>query len=432
VRVVDLPATGTVTIGRGEGNVVRLDDPSVSRQHAKLLLDTELWVEDLGGANGTFLRDVARSGPAGQTQGLRRLTKDRTQVAIGDSLVFGSVSAVIRHAPDGATGFPELDASGGSTRGVVVLDPSMKALYAQADRAAQALISVLLLGETGVGKEVLARAIHARSPRAKGPFIAFNCAALSETLLEGELFGHERGAFTGATQTRVGLFEAADGGSVFLDEVGELPLSTQAKLLRVLEDRSVVRVGARTAKAIDVRFISATNRDLEQETRGGRFRQDLFFRLNGIALTIPPLRQRPAELEALVGTFVSATSRQLDREPLRVSPAAMQLLRAHDWPGNVRELRNVIERAVVLCTGEAIAAEHLPAALQVAKASPLDRGSFDDAVRSLERGRIVEALNQSGGNQTQAAKLLGISRRTLVTRLGELDLPRPRKRSDEE
>ncbi len=431
MRVVDLPPIGVVSIGRGEGNVVRLDDPSVSRRHAKLLLDSELLVEDLGGANGTFLRDVTRSGPTGQTQGLRRLMKDRAPITVGDTLVFGSVSAVIRHAPDTATGFPELDANGGSAHGVVVLDPSMKAVYAQADRAARALISVLLLGETGVGKEVLARAIHARSPRAKGPFVAFNCAALSETLLEGELFGHERGAFTGATQAREGLFEAADGGSIFLDEVGELPLSTQVKLLRVLEERSVVRVGARTPKAIDLRFISATNRDLEQEVRDGRFRQDLFFRLNGIALTIPPLRKRPAELEALVTAFVNATSRQLDRQPLGVSPEAMQLLRAHDWPGNVRELRNVIERAVVLCAGESITAEHLPTALQTGRVPTLDRSSFDDAVRSLERGRIVEALNQCSGNQTQAAKLLGISRRTLVTRLGELDVPRPRKRPDE-
>jgi DNA-binding NtrC family response regulator len=261
--------------------------------------------------------------------------------------------------------------------------------------------------------------------------MGINCAALAESLLESELFGHEKGAFTGAVAARAGLFEAAEGGTVFLDEIGELPLATQGKLLRVLEERVVTRVGSTRARPIDVRFVAATNRDVEADSKQGRFRPDLYFRLAGITLTIPPLRERPVEIEHLVGSFVAAACRQVDRSaPLAVSPAAWELLLRHDWPGNVRELRNAVERAVVLCAGDAILPEDLPPSLQraPAPAPPLERdaGPLADELKALERARISEALERCGGNQSRAAELLGMPRRTLVSRLAEFGLGRRR------
>ncbi len=456
VKRVPLPAEGTLHIGRSEGNEVRIDHPSVSRRHAVLEVGERIVIRDLGGANGTYVRDVHRPRVAAETENLRQLSNDAIEIAVGEPMMVGVVTLVVRRTVADEPAFSELaGASPGSER-FIVRDPSMRSLYEQAARAARALISVLVLGETGVGKEVLARAIHARSPRASGPFIGLNCAALAESILESELFGHEKGAFTGALQTRPGLFEAADGGTVFLDEVGELPASTQAKLLRVLEDRTVTRLGARAPRAIDVRFVSATNRDLEAAIERGAFRQDLYFRLNGISLTIPPLRERQSEIEPLARSFVVAACRSLDREqPLGITEEATAALRAYPWPGNVRELRNVVERAVVLCTGSAISPENLPRQLvdpSLRQATSSDRqntlrgarepvaseasatdsnavraDSLKAEIRDLERARLVEALQRSGGNQTEAAKILGISRRTLVTRLSEFNLPRPRK-----
>ena len=331
----------------------------------------------------------------------------------------------------------------------IVRDPRLREIYADACKAAQADITVLILGETGVGKELLARAIHAASRRASGPFLAINCGALSQSLLESELFGSEKGAYTGATQSRPGLFESANGGTVLLDEVGELPPTTQVKLLRVIEEGAVLRVGARSPRPLDVRFVAATNRDLAAEVAAGNFRDDLYFRLNGLSLTVPPLRERAGEIECLARLFVAVSSTQLGRPgPSDISREAMTLLRCHAWPGNVRELRNVMARAVVLCGSGSIGVEHLPETLreqrpvtprrvlapsdapalvppQVVEVEPLE---FQAKLKSLERLRIIEALRRSAGNQTRAAELLGISRRTLVARLTEFDLPRPRKR----
>jgi len=315
---------------------------------------------------------------------------------------------------------------------VIVRSDEMKMLYDEATRAAAAPISVLLLGETGVGKEVLAYEVHRRSPRADAPFIPLNCAALSPSLLEAELFGHEQGSFTGAQSSQPGLFETADGGTVFLDEIGELDPAIQVKLLRVLEDKMVMRVGSRQPREIDVRFVSATNRDLGREVKEGRFRQDLFFRLNGITLEIPPLRERRAEISPLSDHFVRLAGLDQGRSSLRLSAAARRILERYDFPGNVRELKNLVDRAVALCPDEVIEPEHLPVglrrptgAVETPPSKPIEQLRADMA--ALERQRIVEALEECGGNQTKAAAQLGISRRTLVSRLDEYDLPRPRK-----
>jgi len=326
--------------------------------------------------------------------------------------------------------------------GVVVLDPNMVGLYEQVARAAASSINVLVLGETGVGKEVLARAIHNLSARKGGPFLALNCAALTESLLQSELFGHEKGAFTGALQARPGLLETAAGGTLFLDEIGDLPLSIQVKLLRVLEHKKVLRVGARAERAVDVRFVAATNRDIEAEAEAGTFREDLFYRLNGVSFTIPPLRDRPAEIAALSRMFLARYNAELGRNSaLTLSDEAARLLEVYPWPGNVRELRNAIERGAVLCSGDTLRPEHLPARVvsgghaRSSSAPPGSDSTREDIlsrarseVQGIERQRIVEALEQSGGNQTRAAEALGISRRTLVYRLSELGMPRPRKR----
>jgi two-component system response regulator AtoC len=456
IRTFDLPPAGEVTIGRAEDSTVRIDDPSVSRSHAVLRVGPTLEIEDLGGANGIFVRQRPRAGAGKDTVHLnvRQLVRRKADLVVGDSILFGTTSVVLRHAPK--IEIPDLDPpafpSMGAGAGVVVREPAMRALYQQAARAARSPISILLLGETGVGKEVLARAIHKHSARSKGPFMGINCAAFADSLLESDLFGTEKGAFTGAVQARAGLFEAANGGTVFLDEVGELSLGTQAKLLRVLEERVVTRLGSTNPRPIDVRFVSATNRDIEPDGLDRRFRQDLYFRLAGISLSIPPLRERPREIELLVTSFVSAACRQIDRAvPLAVSPAALERLRAHAWPGNVRELRNVIERATVLCAGDTILPEHLPPSVLKpreaprpsvtgSEGSPRDparggathgAGDLQGDIKSLERARIADALDRCGGNQSRAAELLGISRGTLISRIAEFALHRPRKRPDD-
>lgn len=434
---------GRTAIGRAEDNQVRIEHESVSRWHATLRIGQSLVIEDLGTANGTFVPDrTRRSSEPGQTQRLCRLVRDSAELGVGDNIVLGAVSAVLRRpsAPIGADA-ESAEVGGGPPEA----GGAMRVLLDQAERAAAAAISVLILGETGVGKEVLARRIHAASPRAKQVFLGLNCAAFGEQLLEGELFGYERGAFTGAVEARPGLFEAADGGTVFLDEVGELPLSTQAKLLRVLEARTVLRLGARKPRAIDVRFVAATNRDLESAVAMGTFRRDLFYRLDGISLTIPPLRDRPGELAPLARVFLAAGCHQLERRTPHVSEEALRALAAHDWPGNVRELKNAIERALVLCADDVIRPEHFPRAVLrswesasppvVTASSPprapiaLGAEGFLAQVSALERARIVDALGSANGNQTEAAKLLGMSRRTLASRLDALALPRPRKRN---
>jgi two-component system response regulator AtoC len=437
--VYPLPRSGSLVIGRGKTSDLRIDDASISRQHATLHVGTSLELEDLDSANGTWV-------------GHQRLVpRERRAVHPGDVIELGTVLLVLqpgdsgsasrRVLPDAPAWTQEEEASPpkATRAAVVVADPAMQQLYRLVDRVAASDISVLLLGETGVGKEVMAEALHARSPRASKPLLRLNCAALSESLLESELFGHEKGAFTGADKSKPGLLETAEGGTVFLDEIGEMPASLQAKLLRVLEERMVTRVGALRPKPIDVRFISATHKDLGGESSRGRFRQDLFFRLNGISLVIPPLRERPSEIEALAGAFLAASRAPGAPEPT-LSPEAVAALKAHPWPGNIRELRNVMGRALVHSGGEAIQPEHLhleaprpasqagPAPTASAPApAPLPEGPLSQAIDALEKQRILDALERCAGNQSRAAKMLGISRGTLLSRLDAFGIPRPRK-----
>jgi DNA-binding NtrC family response regulator len=333
-----------------------------------------------------------------------------------------------------------------SGREPVLKSEVMQKLYRLAERAAggrtaSGLINVLILGETGAGKEVLADWIHRHSPRAAGPLVCINCAAISETLLESELFGYEKGAFTGATQTKPGLLEAAAGGTVFLDEIGDMPAGLQTKLLRALENREVTRVGGLAARKIDVRFVAATNQDLETAVANKSFRQDLYFRLNGISLTIPPLRERPDEIEPLARRFITAAATAAKRRALKLSAEALEILTGYAWPGNIRELRNVVERALVLCEDGEITPEHLPldklrlphAAPRVTPTAPVAvaapaASAADPSLspsEAAERQRILELLAEYGGNQTRVAKKLGIARGTLIERLKRYGIKRP-------
>jgi len=406
-----MPEQGQIRIGRADDAELRIDDPSVSREHALLYFEKgkPVQVADNGSSNGTRVRGKALT--AGQ----------RVTIAAGETFEVGTALLMLQ-SPFELENAAAARGEGGS---IVIEDRTMTGLYALAERVAKSSISVLLLGETGVGKDVLARRIHAMSPRTEKPFLPLNCGALSEQLLESELFGHERGSFTGAVEAKPGLLEAADGGTVFLDEVGDLPMSVQVKLLRVLEERQVRRVGGLRARPFDIRFIAATNRDLGEAVHGGTFRADLFYRLNGISLVIPPLRQRVGEIEELARRFVEDASGRAERTPVpTIAGEAMQWLKTHYWPGNIRELQNTMERAVLLCTEDEITLEHLPPATGPGGSG---RGgeSADDS--DPERQKILGALEQCAGNQTRAARLLGISRNTLLARLDAYGILRPRK-----
>lgn len=304
---------------------------------------------------------------------------------------------------------------------------AIREAIAVARKAAAANSTVLLLGESGTGKEVFAHAIHRWSDRRGQPLVVVNCVALSEHLLESELFGHEKGAFTGAHQAKKGKFELANGGTVFLDEIGDMPPALQAKLLRVLQDHNFERVGGTKPIRADLRVIAATNRDLDQAAKEGRFREDLFYRLNVVRITLPPLRERKEDLGVLVPHLVRKFSADAKKRVRGVSPEAMARLERHDWPGNVRELANVIERAVVLCAGDLIDVEdlalpHLATSLAAPVQASAGNGDFHSQVRASKRAIIRAALDRTGGNQTKAAELLGLQRTYLVKLLRELEI----------
>jgi DNA-binding NtrC family response regulator len=310
----------------------------------------------------------------------------------------------------------------------LTIDPAMKRVYSLVDRVAGSPMTVLILGETGVGKELIAEAIHRRSSRRAGPFIRLNCAALPEQLLESELFGYERGAFTGADRRKVGFLEAASGGTLFLDEIGEMPPALQAKLLRVLERRAITRVGGTAEIEVDVRSVAATHRDLEAEVRDGRFRQDLLFRIGGFTLAIPPLRDRPTEIIPLAEHFARAAAAEVGRPVPALDDDARAALYAYAWPGNVRELKNAIERALVVCD-DTITAADLPERLSDAaqRVRPIAPASdVRGHLLEVERTAIIAALEAEHDNQTRAARRLGVSRRTLIYKMEKYGLkPRP-------
>ena len=315
-------------------------------------------------------------------------------------------------------------------------DPSLRKVFAGLQRAAATDTTVLLEGESGTGKELFARSLHALSPRTDAPFVAINCAAIPETLLETELFGHEKGAFTGAVARKPGKFEMAHRGTLFLDEIGDLPLALQAKILRALEEKRFERVGGTASVQVDVRLVAATNRGLRAAVAGRRFREDLYFRLSVFPITVPPLRDRPGDIPLLARHFVERFCRDMKKKPLVMSPAAMEQLQSYRWPGNVRELQNCIERAVILAEGEAIQPRHLnlsfaqPAAEEAPSPwTQLDiSGSLAEATRritgELERVKIEDALREAGANKGRAAELLQISYKMFAAKLKEHGLDR--------
>lgn len=407
-----LPRVGIVSLGRGDEAKLRVDHPTVSRVHAVVRRaspeDVACEVEDMGSRNGT--RVAGRSVVPGQPTLLR----------LGEVLEIGSVGLILQvhqqTVPRGRAALP---------------GRPMQALHALADRVAMGDINVLLLGETGVGKEVLSSRLHAASARAQKPFVRLNCAAMPEALLESELFGHERGAFTGAVSAKPGLLHVAHGGTVLLDEVGDMPRAVQAKLLRVIDERCVLPIGGTTPRSIDVRFLSATNTNLNADVAAGRFRQDLYYRLAAVTLRVPPLRERLDELPELASLFASKAAERGERSPPKITEPALDRLLAHSWPGNIRELKNVIERAELLRACDSIDAEDLafeltPPAEAAGGAAP-NSGVLRQQLSDIERERIKDALASCAGNQSAAARLLGMPRATLVKRLIAFGLPRPRK-----
>jgi DNA-binding NtrC family response regulator len=318
----------------------------------------------------------------------------------------------------------------GDRYAAIVGDSSqMREVLDVARRAAPSGATVLLLGESGTGKEVIARAIHRWSRRADQPFVVVNCVALSEELLESELFGHEKGAFTGAHQQKRGKLEVAHGGTVFLDEIGDIRPALQAKLLRVLQDQTFERVGGTRPIQTDVRFVAATNRDLRTAVRDGLFRLDLFYRLNVVTMTLPPLRERPGDVPALAQHFLERYRRELKRELRALTPDTLAALRRYAWPGNVRELENVIERAAVLADGPDVTPRDLPGEIREAGLtegmSPEAARTYHAAVEEFKRGLIASTLRRTSGNRTRAARLLGLQRTYLARLIRDLGLAGP-------
>jgi DNA-binding NtrC family response regulator len=301
---------------------------------------------------------------------------------------------------------------------------ALEATLKQARAVSGTSATVLLTGENGTGKELLARAVHEESARCDAPFVAVSCAALPESLIESELFGHEKGAFTGAVQARKGRFELADGGTLFLDEISELTPTVQVKLLRVLQERAFERVGGTKTVEVDIRLIAACNRDLEKEVESGRFRRDLFYRLNVVPLVLPPLRQRHEDIPVLAAHFAAKAAEKYGRTPPELDPVLIEALLEYDWPGNVRELENVIERLVVLTSGSRLSIEFLPEKMQRTlpkDAAVADETTLEGAMAALKR-RIIAAALKSEGNKVAAAKRLGISRSYLHRLISELDI----------
>ena len=404
-RILELGVGEQITFGRTNEAHVVLDDPKVSRHHATVRRTGSATVlTDHGSRNGTLVCGEHLQGAERVLAGGDVLMLGRTEVVVAST----TRAAVPAHAAEPADR-------------LVVADPSMCKLYDLVRKLAAAPTTVLVLGETGSGKEIVAEHLHSWSARADRPFVRLSCASLPETLLESELFGYEKGAFTGAERRKIGFFEAAQGGTLMLDEVGELTASMQAKLLRVLESRKLTRIGGVRDVDLDVRVVCATHRDLKSEVAKGSFREDLFYRISAFTITVPPLRERPTEILLLAQLFAEEAARSMGRPAPPIEADACVALSSHAWPGNVRELRNVMEHAVIVADGAPIVAAHLPEGLREPSAL-LMRGRYE----GHERANIEAALAANDGNQTRAAKQLGISRRTLLYKMAKYDLKKKR------
>ena len=322
----------------------------------------------------------------------------------------------------------------GARHGLIGRSPAFEQIFTLLDRVADTPSTVLITGESGTGKELVARALHHSSSRRTGPFIKINCAAIPKSLMESELFGYDKGAFTGAVSSKPGRFELADGGTLFLDEIGEIPIDMQVKLLRVLQESEFERVGGVKTLKVDVRLVAATNRDLLREVQGGAFREDLFYRLNVVPICLPPLRERKEDVPLLVEHFLTKFNERLRKGVRSVEPGAMDKLTEHPWPGNIRELENVIERTLLFADGPILKSSDLPVEISGSRSGPIPQapnpappvGSLKDLVKKetdrLEREIIVRALDETGGNVTQTAKLLKISRKSLQLKMKEFGL----------
>ena len=424
------PIEGTdVVVGRDPGAELSVPDQLMSRRHCSVQLEDGRFVlRDLNSSNGTFVNGI----PVRE-----HVLEPGDRIRAGDSILMFLHAAVNAAAPaamppvddrttrisgaalDGREARPDSSAdivaevlAGRVTlqaHDMVGESEAMRLVHSRIRKVAPSDCTVLVTGETGTGKELAARAIHQNSRRARRPFVAINCAALTESLLESELFGHEKGAFTGAASLKKGRLEIADGGTVFLDEVGELAPTLQSKLLRALQHHEFERVGGTRTIKVDVRVIAATNRDLAADVTAGRFRQDLWYRLNVVSLAMPPLRERRSDIPGLAAHFAAKYARG---RAIELTDAALAALSAHDWPGNVRELENAIERAVVLGTSDRIGPEDLPEAL-VEAADPAGdddpTAPFHRGVMDMKRRLILDAIDRAGGNYTAAARLLGLN-----------------------
>jgi two-component system response regulator AtoC len=451
------------------GRVLVVDDERGVRESLRMVLDSECAVETVGSVDEAL--DAIAAGPPDHVllelvmpgrSGLDllaelRVTPDPPPVLVVTAArgVATAVEAMKRGAVDYVTKPFEIEALRFKVRqllehrdlerevealrarvqetervgDLVGRSPRMREVFRTIRRVADSRATVLIRGESGTGKELAARAIHGLGPRSDAPFVAVNCAAIPSGLIESELFGHERGAFTGARERRIGRFESAHGGTLFLDEIGELDGALQAKFLRALEESSIERLGGSERVEVEVRVIAASHRDLEHDVAEGRFRADLFYRVNVVPLELPPLRERREDVRLLAEHFLSHARDEAGRGPRRISAAALAALERFPWPGNVRELRNAIERAVALAEGDVLDTDDLPAAIvraghleSLREAVGAGRLGFEEAVADFERSLLLEALEATGWNQTRAAARLGVTRRSLKLRIDRLGL----------